>query len=67
MKIKLIEDPQPCSACDARMTDLALHDRQCSSCGMPCYPLTGEQMRLRQSWEAVLMESGLMEQGGSRW
>jgi hypothetical protein len=75
MKIKFIEDPQRCPACDTRMTDRALHDRQCNSCGMPCYLLTdetkstGEQMRLRlrRSWESVLMESEPMEQGGSRW
>jgi hypothetical protein len=73
MKIKLIEDPQLCPACDTRMTDPALHDRQCNSCGMPGYLLTdetqrsGEQMRLRRSWEAVLIESELMEQGVSRW
>lgn len=62
MKIRLIEDQQRRPACDAPMIDPALHDRQCNSCGMPCYQLTGEQMRLRRSWEAVLME-----QGGSRW
>jgi len=73
MKIKLIEDPQLCPACDTRITAPALHDRQCNSCGTPCYLLTdetkctGEQMRLRRSREAVLMESELMSQGGSRW
>jgi hypothetical protein len=73
MKIKLIEDPQLCAACDTRMTGPALHDRRCNSCGRPCYLLTeetnstGERMRLRRSWESVLMESEPMEQGGSRW
>jgi hypothetical protein len=37
MKIKLIEDPLYCPVCNTRMTGLASHDRQCNSCGMPCY------------------------------
>ena len=73
MKIRLIEDALRCPACNTRMTGLALQDRQCNSCGMPCYLVTdetkrtGEQMRLRRSWGAVLIEIGTGELGGSRW
>ena len=72
MKIRLIEDPLRCPACNTRMTGLALYGRQCNSCGMTCYLVTdetkhtGEQMRLRQSWDAVLIEMGSSELGGSR-
>jgi hypothetical protein len=67
MKIKLVEDPLFCPACDRRMTGFALLDLQCNSCVMPCYLVTGdtkragEQMRLRRSWAAVLVGSGPSE------
>jgi hypothetical protein len=73
MKIKLIEGPLLCPVCNTRMTGLALHDRQCNSCGMPCYLVTddtkrtGEQIRLRRSWDAVLTEIGPRGLGGGRW
>lgn len=73
MKIKLIEHPLLCPACNTRMTDHASQDGQCSSCGIPFYLLTeetkrsGEMMRLRGSWDAVLIEGGLAELGSSRW
>jgi hypothetical protein len=73
MKIKLIEDPLRCPACNTRMAALASYDRQCNACGMPCYletgemKRTGEQMRLRLSWDAVLIEIVPRELGGSQW
>lgn len=73
MNIKVTEDPLFCPACKIRITRLALQDRQCSSCGIPCYLATddtkgsGEQMRMRQSRAAVLVEGGPREEGGSRW
>jgi hypothetical protein len=73
MKIKLIEDPLICPACNPWMTVLASHDRQCGPGAMPGYLVidetkgTDEQVRLRRSWEAVLTEIGPRELGGSRW
>jgi hypothetical protein len=71
MKIKLIEDPLLCPACNARMTGLDLHDRQCDSCGLACYPETDETKRtderLLLSWHAVLREGVPREPGSSQW
>jgi hypothetical protein len=73
MKIKLIEDALPCPACAPQLTGFASHDRLGDAGEMTCYPLidetprTGEQVRLRRSWEAVLTEIGPMELEASRW
>jgi hypothetical protein len=73
MKIKLIEDPRVCPACDAQITDLGLPDRQCSSCGMQRNlgtnetKRTDEHVRLLLSWDAVMRETGIREVGSSRW
>ncbi len=71
MKIKLIEDPLRCPACNTRKAGLGLHDRQCDACGMGCYPETGETKRtdelLLLGWHAVLREYAPREPGGSRW
>ncbi len=73
MKIRSIEDPLLYPACNTPMTGLALYGGPYNSCGMTCYPdtdetkHTGEQMRLRQSWDAVLSEMESMELGGSGW
>lgn len=73
MKLRLIENPVLCPACNTRMVGLPLHDRQCNCCGMPCYRMTGEtkrtgeQMRLQRSWDAVLTEIEPREPGGGVW
>jgi hypothetical protein len=73
MKIKLIEDSLPWPACAPLLTGFALHDRRGDAREMPCYlPLdetirTGEQVRLRRSWEAVLVETGPSDLEAGRW
>jgi hypothetical protein len=71
MKLKLIEDPLLCSACNTRKAGLGLHDGQCNACGMGCRPETGETKPtdelLLLSWHQVLREYEPREPGGSRW
>ena len=71
MKLKLIEDPLLCSACNKRKAGPGLHDGQCNACDMECYPKTGETKRtdelLLLSWHAVMREYEPRELGGNRW
>jgi hypothetical protein len=70
VKLKLIEAPIFCSACNTRKAGFSVDHGQCNACEIGCYPESGETKRtdeeLLQSWRAVLSEYAPREQAGSR-